>query len=108
MVYVGNDTSYICEGVVSEEALLRQPDLVVPVAFILQSAGVDHPIYELSQHSEIAILHTCPISSRGQVKEQASRKKKEILSAVVLGQKIIEIERQNHLYTSVGQSEPFL
>ena len=36
LVYTGNDTSYICEGVVSQDVLLREPDLTIPVAFLLQ------------------------------------------------------------------------
>ena len=38
--------------------LLREPDLTVPVAFLLQVHGVDYPTYELSMYSDVAILHT--------------------------------------------------
>lgn len=37
-----------------------------------------------------------------------SRKKKEILSAVVLGQKIVQIERNKHLFISQGVSDEYL
>jgi hypothetical protein len=58
LVYSGNATSYICSGVVPLEALQREPHLVVPAGFLLQTHGVDHPDYELSQLSPLAVLHT--------------------------------------------------
>ena len=57
-MYTGNETSYVCEGVVSQDVLLREPDLTIPVAFLLQVHGVDYPIYERSKYSDVAILHT--------------------------------------------------
>lgn len=37
-----------------------------------------------------------------------SRKKKEILSAVVMGQKIVQIEKKNNLFISQGVSNEYL
>mmetsp|Transcript_6105 Transcript_6105/g.8527 ORF Transcript_6105/g.8527 Transcript_6105/m.8527 type:complete len:1139 (-) Transcript_6105:212-3628(-) len=129
LVYSGSDTCYTCSGVVPLEALQREPHLVVPVGYLLQTHGVDHPDYELSQHSPLAVLHTKNTANRLQNNPSrseampviasdspsdtgevggVSRKKKEILSAVGLGRKMIQMERASHLCVSQGTAEQYL
>ena len=50
----------------------------------------------------------CVAPSTSDSSAGVSRKKKEILSAVVLGRKMIQIERTSHLCVSQGTAEQYL
>jgi hypothetical protein len=117
---MGHDSKYVCEGVVSEELLAREPNLVVPVAFILQTQGLDNPSYEKSQWSNRSIFCTKSIANTNKLNELSpinssninnvnmSKIKREIITAVIDGKKMIEIEKRNHLFISNGLSDTYL
>ena len=134
LVYIGPDTSYICAGLVSEDALYKEPNISIPVSFMLQSHGVDDPSYERSQFSDKIIFFTkSPIandpynnsinqplspgnttvntndtpSDNIESNKGISRIKKDIIRAVIHGQKTIQIEKNNNFYISQGLSDDY-
>lgn len=58
LIYSGNANSYELSGIVPLDVLRRDPQLTVPVKFVLQTAGLDFPIFEFSQLSTPATYYT--------------------------------------------------
>lgn len=129
LLYMGKDSSYVCNGLVPPDILEQEPNLVVSVMFCIQTHGLDWPSYERSQLSPPVIFHTIPSylalkdTLNKELNESSSSKlpslqdptsvgmsktKKEIISAVIKGQQLIQIEKRNFYYTSEGMGDDYL
>jgi hypothetical protein len=118
LVYVGNSVSYACSHLIPQEILEDEPGIQAAVMFSVQIQGLDFPRYERSRLSKPMIFYTVNnISSltmspsKGQVVKNVetskgadevggqlgiSKTKKEIITAVVNAQQIIQIEKRGY------------
>ena len=123
LVYVGNDNDCSVTHLVPEGVLEREPDIRVPVSFCYQVHGADEPYYEHSRLSAPVVFFTQPPPSKTVTVSKATAKgvnrtaadsagtagtgtmsktKKEIITAVVAGQQIVQIERLGDSCRSYG------
>lgn len=58
LVYIGKDTKYACAGVLSDSVLAEEPNLTVPVAFMVQTCGTEFPKEEYSLCSDPLVVWT--------------------------------------------------
>jgi hypothetical protein len=171
LVYIGNENQYTCMNVVSIDAVENEKNLVVAVAFMLQTQGAEYPDFEYSRFSDMSIFYNNPssavvapaslfssklhdnsanvlnnstLSTKNNVlvnlsesenndddnniknyddngdenkkltlaatttSNSMSKTKKEIVSALVNGQQMIQIEKRNNTYVSFGIGVDYL
>jgi hypothetical protein len=60
LVYMGNECSYACSGIIPQDVLDREPEVKAAVMFSVQVIGIDWPEYERSQLSAPVIFYTVP------------------------------------------------
>jgi hypothetical protein len=101
------------------DALQREPGIVVNVNFCLRTTGVDYPEDEYSDASETVTFSTTwsnledthdqdALDPYLQRELKMSKTRKEVIKAVLSGQKTIELERRNDVVCSEGVFDSFL
>jgi hypothetical protein len=117
LIYVGNNVSYACSHLIPQEILEDEPGIQAAVMFSLQIQGLDFPRYERSRlskpmifytvnnifssatsPSEVQIVKNVDAKATDEIGGQISisKTKKEIITAVVNGQQIIQIEKRGY------------
>jgi hypothetical protein len=119
LLYVGNDNSYACVGLVPDDIIENEPNIMVSAEFVLQTHGADFPSYERSNLSPSVSFNTekpgslLPeifSSTFSDVKpsQKISKIKKEVISAMINDKHLVQIEKQNNNFTSEGTNNDFL
>jgi len=128
LVYAGPDTSYACTNLIPDSVLAEEPNMSIPVAFIVQTCGSEYPSLEHSLCSDPLIVWTeSPkvLDDDGDDETIATRestvggsaastanaeeplKKRHVIHAMVDGVGRIEIEKRHHYYLSTGVSDHY-
>lgn len=119
LLYAGNDNSYACIGLVPDDVIENEPNIMVAAEFVVQTHGADFPPYERSNLSPAVLFNTekpgslLPESfgvtfSDNKPSQKVSKLKKEVISAMINDKHLIHIEKQNNHCTSEGRSNDFL
>ena len=118
MVYSGDQLEYAVEGLIPWDILQREPGIVVNVDFCLRTTGVDYPEDEYSDVSETVTFSTTwsnleetnddTLDPYQKIEMKMSKTRKEVIKAVLNGQKAIELEKRNDFVCSEGVSDSFL
>ena len=119
LLYVGNDNSYACVGLVPDDIIENEPNIMVSAEFVLQTHGADFPPYERSNLSPSVSFNTekpgslLPESftatfSDSKPSQKISKVKKEVISAMINDKHLVQIEKQNNNFISEGTNNDFL
>lgn len=125
LIYSGDKLDYAVQGLIPWDILQSEPGVTVDVNFCLRTTGVDFPENEFSDISDPVTFSTTwsnldrdgssnddmSLSSHDTFREKEmkiSKTKKEVIKAVLNGQKTIELERRNDVICSEGIFETFL
>jgi hypothetical protein len=132
LVYVGNDNFYACSHLISQEILESELGIQAAVMFAVQIHGVDFPRYERSRLSYPAIYctktnykpeakkkptpqvtKTTPPNTEENNEDGGgggfgiSKTKKEVITAVVNANQIIQIEKRGYYTYGEGVGEHY-
>ena len=120
LLYVGNDNSYACVGLVPDDIIENEPNIMVAAEFFLQTHGADFPPYERSNLSPAVVFNTekpgsllpenFSMTSYSDMKptQKISKLKKEVISAMINDKHLVQIEKQNNSVTSEGINSDFI
>jgi hypothetical protein len=117
LIYFGDQLEYAVEGLIPWDALQREPGIIVNVDFCLRTTGVDYPEDEYSDVSDTVTFSTTwsnlddadetldPYQER---EIKMSKTRKQVIKAVLNGQKAIELEKRNDVVCGEGVFDTFL
>jgi hypothetical protein len=121
LLYVGNDNSYACVGLVPDDIIENEREITIAAEFIIQTHGADFPPYERSCLSSSVTFSTekpgsllpesFTTTSFADVNppKKISKIKKEVISAMISNkQLVVQIEKQNNTFQAEGTNNDFI
>jgi hypothetical protein len=126
LLYMGEGLEYEVQGLIPRHALLSEPGLTVQVKFCLRTTGVDYPDGEFSDASKIVEYSTVWVNLEDEEDPYAaleaedsgasytassnrmSKTKREVITAVLSGQRTVQLERWKDTIGGEGTFDSFL